>query len=62
MSGTEGWIAGNRRTQAHYSQALNWFLKAADQRHAGAQYSIGALYSKGHGVPQNDQSQALPNP
>ena len=32
--------------------------KAADQRHPGAQYSIGVLYSKGHGVPQNDREAA----
>ena len=37
-----------------YSQALNWYLKAAKQGHVGAHYCLGLLYAEGNGVPQDD--------
>ena len=37
---------------------MEWYLKAADQGHASAQYNIGILYYIGQGVPQ-DYSQAM---
>ncbi|KAF8947428.1 hypothetical protein BGZ52_007849, partial [Haplosporangium bisporale] len=37
---------------------MEWYLKAADQGHMGAQFNIGFLYDDGQGVPQ-DYSQAM---
>jgi len=37
-----------------YKSAFNYFLKAADQGHAGAQNALGVMYAKGMGVVQND--------
>src|SRR5690606_35554652 len=33
-----------------YNEALKWFRMAADQGDAHAQYHIGIMYHKGHGV------------
>ncbi|KAF9133416.1 hypothetical protein BG015_003561, partial [Linnemannia schmuckeri] len=41
-----------------YQAAMDWYLKAAEQGHAIAQYSIGDLYYHGHGVPR-DYAQAM---
>ncbi|KAF9340490.1 hypothetical protein BGZ91_001742 [Linnemannia elongata] len=41
-----------------FSQAMDWYLKAANQGHAGAQCSVGILHYFGKGVPQ-DYSQAM---
>ncbi|KAF9923785.1 hypothetical protein FBU30_006173 [Linnemannia zychae] len=41
-----------------YNRAKDWYLKAAEQGHAGAQYNIGNLYENGHGV-QQDYSLAM---
>jgi putative methionine-R-sulfoxide reductase with GAF domain len=35
------------------TQAVRWFLRAAEQGHVGAQASLGAYYWKGWGVPQD---------
>ena len=35
-------------------EAVNRYLQAAEQGDAGAQFSLGAVYSTGDGVPQND--------
>lgn len=34
-----------------FAEASQWFRKAADQGHAGAQYSLAVMYSGGLGVP-----------
>ena len=34
-------------------EALRWYMKAADQGHAKAQFSTGVMYDQGKGVPQN---------
>jgi TPR repeat protein len=34
-----------------YVKARQWYEKAADQGHAGAQYNLGVLYAEGLGVP-----------
>jgi len=34
--------------------AVQWFTKAAAQGHADAQYELGRMYEKGHGVAQNN--------
>ena len=39
--------------QQNSEEALNWFLKAAEQGHAKAQYNAGAMYYRGQGVPKN---------
>lgn len=42
----------------NYSEALNWYRKAADGGNASAIYSLGYLYDEGHGVTQ-DYGEAL---
>ncbi|KAG0274731.1 hypothetical protein BGZ95_009514 [Linnemannia exigua] len=42
-----------RGVHQDYEAAMDWYLKAADQGHAGAQSNIGRLYRYGHGVPLN---------
>lgn len=37
-----------------YAEAAEWFRKAAEQGHPGAQAALGFLYHRGHGVPQAD--------
>jgi TPR repeat protein len=41
-----------------YAAAVNWYRKAADQGHAGAQNNLGVMYMNGAGVAQ-DYVQAL---
>jgi TPR repeat protein len=36
-----------------YTEAENWYGRAADQGLAIAQFAIGALYARGEGVPEN---------
>ena len=36
-----------------YAEARNWYLKAAEQGVANAQYNLGILYDNGQGVPQD---------
>ena len=36
-----------------YSEAMEWYLKAANQDFAQAQYAIGLLYEQGRGVKAN---------
>ena len=36
------------------AEAMRWYHKAAEQRHAGAQSNLGIMYAKGEGVPQDD--------
>ena len=35
-------------------QAFHWFIRAAEQDHAGAQASLGEMYKHGWGVEQDD--------
>ena len=35
-------------------EAANWYRKAANQGHAGAQLNLGVMYKLGSGVPEND--------
>jgi TPR repeat protein len=37
-----------------YTEAANWFRKAAEQGNAVAQKNLGVMYGKGYGVPQSD--------
>ena len=36
-----------------YKKAEEWFRKAANQGHAGAQYKLGEMYYKGRGMPKD---------
>ena len=40
---------------ANVTQAATWFLQAAYQGFADAQYAIGLAYEDGHGVPEDDE-------
>ena len=35
------------------AEAAQWYLKAAEQSHARAQYNLGLMYLKGQGVPRD---------
>ena len=35
-------------------QAFHWFIRAAEQDHAGAQASLGEMYKHGWGVEQDE--------
>ncbi len=53
---TEDFI--NAGVSEDYKQAAHWYLKAAEQGHAGAQSSLGRLYSIGFGVTEDDKQAA----
>ena len=36
------------------SYAVAWLIKAAEQGHVMAQFTLGAMYDKGDGVPEDD--------
>ena len=38
-----------------FSQAADWYRKAAESGHLAAQNSLGSLYVQGHGVAQSDE-------
>jgi TPR repeat protein len=44
-------LAGGDRFDS--AEAARWLLKAAEQSHAQAQYSLGLMYLKGQGVPRD---------
>jgi len=46
-------FAGEGATQ-DYAQAVHWYLKAADQSHALAQFNLGIMYAAGQGVPRDE--------
>ena len=39
--------------QRYYTQAFNWYLKAAKQGYADAENNVGFAYENGQGVPQD---------
>lgn len=39
----------------NYTKAVEWYLKAAENGHAGAQFALGLMYAKGQGVSQDDK-------
>lgn len=54
-----GWFyETGRGVLQDYGRAVEWYLKAAEDQHEGAQFHIGALYEGGCGVPQ-DYTKAL---
>nr|MCR5259142.1 sel1 repeat family protein [Desulfovibrio sp.] len=49
-----GWrLCGDGATEQEYAQAVYWFEKAGNQDHAEALFNLGALYSRGDGVPED---------
>ena len=36
------------------AEAVRWYLQAAEQGHADAQYNLGVMYANGEGVPEDD--------
>ena len=55
-----GWdyYYGGNGKQTDYSEAVEWFRKAAEQGHAGAQNNLGVCYENGRGVLK-DYSEAV---
>ena len=51
----EGWYQKGVELfeQSNYTEAANWYRKAAEQGHANAQYKLGMCYENGRGVPQD---------
>ena len=43
-----------RGGQQDVVEAVTWFRKAAEQDHAEAQFTLGAVYAEGAGVAQDD--------
>ena len=55
MNGIEVSSAGELKVVEHgYSEALEWFTRAAEQGHADAQNNLGLMYKEGLAIPQND--------
>ena len=48
----------NEGAAQDYAQAAQWYLKAAGQNHALAQFNLGVMYARGQGVPR-DEHQSL---
>jgi hypothetical protein len=49
-----GWFYEKGRcVPKNYTEAMNWYRKAADQGDAYAQYNVGVMYFKGQGVPRD---------
>jgi TPR repeat protein len=40
--------------RGNFAEAVKGFRKAADQGHAVAQFNLGVMYNKGHGVEKNE--------
>jgi len=49
----------NRSVNKNYGKAIKWFRKAADQKHAGAMYILGCIYSEGKYGIKKDPVQAV---
>ena len=47
-----------RTSYKHYSTAVKWFRKAAEQGYADAQIQVGQMYENGWGVDRNDSAAA----
>ena len=45
--------SGGRGVPRDDAEAIEWFLKAADQGFAPAQINLGVLYERGQGVPED---------
>jgi TPR repeat protein len=45
----------NEGAGQNYAEAAQWYLKAANQNHALAQFNLGVMYGRGQGVPRDEQ-------
>ena len=52
-TGNDYYYGGNGKKR-DYSEAVKWYLKAAEQGNPLAQFSLGTCYEYGHGVGQSD--------
>ena len=49
-----GWrLCGDGASEQDFAEAAFWFAKAGEQEHAEALFNLGALYSRGDGVPED---------
>jgi len=48
-----------RGTEPDYTQAARWYEMAADQGHVRAQFSLGMMFTEGHGMPRDDAKATL---
>jgi TPR repeat protein len=48
--------AGGQGVEQSYSEAAQWYQKAAEQGVSEAQYRLGNLYKNGEGVPQDAET------
>ena len=46
-------IPGAAMAQGDYENAVRWYAAAAEQGYAGAQDSLGVMFSRGEGVVEN---------
>lgn len=44
-----------RGVKQDYQQAIQWYLKAAEQNYANSMVSLGVMYAHGQGVESSDQ-------
>ena len=40
------------------TEAARWYMKAAEQGHARAQWALGWMYERGDGVPKDEAEEA----
>src|SRR5512135_3430024 len=52
-------FAGELGAAHNYSQAAEWYLKAAEQDHSGAQFNLGLMYGKGQGVRRDEAAAGM---
>jgi uncharacterized protein len=49
-----GWMyQEGRGVPQNYAEAMKWYIKAAEQGFANAQFNLGMMYAKGQGIPQS---------
>ena len=52
-------FANSEGTPPDYTQAAEWYRKAADQSHALAQFNLAMMYAKGQGFARNEAESAI---
>lgn len=51
LNDSEMYVEGmNAYDDGDYEKAMEWFLKAAELNHVGAQFACGLMYDKGKGI------------
>ena len=49
-----GVYAAGRGVSQDAAEAVTWFRRAAEQGHAGAQFTLGVMLAAGEGIPEDD--------